>query len=633
MAAAAGVAVACWPMTTRRRVFFGSGSAGAGRGRLGGRGSDNFSQPGGNGGDGGGGGGGGSGFVPGGAGGGFGSGGDFGNFSGGGGGGVGGGGGGTLSNGGGGGGFGGGGAFCATGGFGGGGGYCGGTSGASGGFGGGTGYGIGGSPTLAYGGRGAAMGGAVFNHLGSVHFVNVTATLNRAKGGGSQPGVLSLGAVLFNLNGNATIDFSTLSDNFADTRNTGDEGQGSVYSLAYGNDIGSGGSTSAALTINNSIIRGTLLTFGFCCVRPDVVSAAIDGTATNTATLTYSGANIVGVESGGAYVGNPPLNANPSLGGLANNGGASQTLSPAAGSAAIEAAPNCALAGGGTLTVDQRGVARPQASRCDLGAVEVSAYTLTAQVTDAGHVGSAVSAPATPTPQNGGIVSCTEAGGAACRATYTPGATVSLNLLPVVGWKVDPANTSSDCGVGSGLSGNTYTAVLSANCTVSVAFIFQPCGTAHGLPVNTAPTADLCNTGFSAGPVSGSGPWTWTCSDGGSTEICVAPRSVTSISGPIPGGGTGTATVSGGGSTCYFDSSSGFANVDIVPSLPVPGTVFPQGLFTFTARSCTPGSTVSLDLVYPQALPANASCGNTARPAPIRQRTGIPIRPRSTAMS
>ncbi|MFT3792023.1 MAG: choice-of-anchor Q domain-containing protein [Rudaea sp.] len=58
------------------------------------------------------------------------------------------------------------------------------------------------------------------------------------------------------------------------------------------------------------------------------------------------------------------LDADPKLGALADNGGATQTLLPGSGSAAIDA-------GSCTSAVDQRGIARPQGLGCDIGAVEV----------------------------------------------------------------------------------------------------------------------------------------------------------------------------------------------------------------------------------------------------------------------
>ncbi len=64
---------------------------------------------------------------------------------------------------------------------------------------------------------------------------------------------------------------------------------------------------------------------------------------------------------------------NPNLGPLASNGGPTQTYLPAAGSPAIDKIPNPTTADGFSLCpgTDQRGVTRPQGSKCDIGSVEV----------------------------------------------------------------------------------------------------------------------------------------------------------------------------------------------------------------------------------------------------------------------
>lgn len=61
----------------------------------------------------------------------------------------------------------------------------------------------------------------------------------------------------------------------------------------------------------------------------------------------------------------------PKLGALADNGGSTLTMLPSAGSAALEAIP-AGAAGCVSGATDQRGVARPQGDRCDIGAVEVA---------------------------------------------------------------------------------------------------------------------------------------------------------------------------------------------------------------------------------------------------------------------
>src|SRR6185503_12185102 len=56
----------------------------------------------------------------------------------------------------------------------------------------------------------------------------------------------------------------------------------------------------------------------------------------------------------------------PMLAPIANNGGYTQTMALSIGSAAINTGPNS-----GCPIYDQRGVARPQGNRCDIGAYEL----------------------------------------------------------------------------------------------------------------------------------------------------------------------------------------------------------------------------------------------------------------------
>ncbi len=350
------------------------GAPGGGKGGLGGAGGA-YGSPGGPGGDGGGGG---EGNGPVGA-----SGGSFGN------GGV-----GTASPGGGGGGgvsAGGGAGFSGGGGgFGAGGGYSNNTDrGGTGGFGGGAGSSFthtGASPASFGGGYdatghatgGAGMGGAIFNHAGTVALINVTATGNRAIGGASGAGSSGsgLGAVLFNLNGQVTIDFSTLAGNTLGGNNALSDASGpadgSVYSLAYGYNISSGGASAAALTINNSIVHGTQ-----GATNADVVANLVAGNtaAINTSNLHYAGKNLVQhsyTVSGVTQSGGSPNTADPLLGALSHYlPSASLPVLPiGANSPATDATTNCSLTPTGTLSVDERGTMRAQGAQCDIGAYE-----------------------------------------------------------------------------------------------------------------------------------------------------------------------------------------------------------------------------------------------------------------------
>lgn len=59
--------------------------------------------------------------------------------------------------------------------------------------------------------------------------------------------------------------------------------------------------------------------------------------------------------------------------------------------------------------------------------------------------------------------------------------------------------------------------------------------------------------------------------------------------------------------TCGFDGTPSMmaAAPGAVPATP-PGIVFPHGLFDFKTANCTPGSSVTLTMTFPAALPAGA---------------------------
>jgi hypothetical protein len=359
-----------------------SGASGGGKARLGGVGGNGLNGTGGAAGDGGGGGGGdyGVGF-PGGS---FGSGGAVTAAGSGGGGGVGGGGSpGGSTDGGGGGGFAGGGGVGSSGGSGGGGGFGAGGGGVgSGGSGGGGGFG-GGSGGGLVGGGGAGMGGAIFNHLGTVYLLDVTATGNSANGGGSSGAGngSGIGAVLFNLNGNVTIDFSTLAGNFLSGNNAGADSagpeDGTVFSLAYGNKIQDGSASTATLTIHNSILHGLQADGG---LHSDVSVNVVDGSSTNTSSLVYAGKNFIGQSytvPGVTQSGTSPSTSDPLLGsrslyfGLSGNANPTPMLPIGSNSPAYDAAPSCLEADGTTALVsDGRLASRPYSVQCDVGAYE-----------------------------------------------------------------------------------------------------------------------------------------------------------------------------------------------------------------------------------------------------------------------
>jgi hypothetical protein len=212
-----------------------------------------------------------------------------------------------------------------NGGFGGGGGG-GGEFGGSGGFGGGGGSGNGGSaggfaagggvPEDQGGGGGGGLGGAIFNHRGSLCLVNCTLTANSAQGGnGFDAQGISIffggdagsgyGGAIFNLNGAVSLVGSTIVSNFTipgatatfvpDLMNdpvvtyvvTGGANGGALYNLAYGNKIEDGSASIATVCLTNSILADSIGS------TSDLANNEIDGNQSNIATVTFCTNNLV----------------------------------------------------------------------------------------------------------------------------------------------------------------------------------------------------------------------------------------------------------------------------------------------------------------------------------------------------
>jgi len=136
--------------------------------------------------------------------------------------------------------------------------------------------------------------------------------------------------------------------------------------VAYNEVASEGGGvwTPETLILRNSIVANNTGPVANCFVKPSL-----------TSTLTLIGRNISTDATCGA-AGPAMLIADPLLGGLASNGGPTQTHALLEGSPAIDAALSC------NVTVDQRYVARPQGAACDIGAHEFDAYTKVTLVID-----------------------------------------------------------------------------------------------------------------------------------------------------------------------------------------------------------------------------------------------------------
>ena len=219
------------------------------------------------------------------------------------------------------------------------------------------------------------MGGAIFNHQGTLTLLNSTLSGNTAVGGQAGPaadGGRGLGGAIFNLNGAVRIDYSTIS------YNTADDG-GALYNLGYlAEDLNDpDGHTYTA----HVVAAGSIITEAVVSAAPAMVSGGLQNTVDDPGdtTIDLTASNLIGaateIGDGAVLRGPNTLEGDPVLGPLAENGGLTPThaLSPA--SPAIDTAQ------GTCPSTDQRGEARPSGFACDIGAFELNYFTPPKDVT------------------------------------------------------------------------------------------------------------------------------------------------------------------------------------------------------------------------------------------------------------
>ncbi len=179
--------------------------------------------------------------------------------------------------------------------------------------------------------------GGIVNDGGTMSLTNVTISDNVGDSPFNNVGIHT-GGIKVN-GGTTTILNCTIANNGSDNPVSGDVGGLRIVS----------GST---VNIKNTIIANNVSAPGSIT---DVGGTAIS-----------QGRNIVGNTTGSTGFGvNDFRNVNPKLGGLASNGGTTETYSLLSGSPAINAGSNT-----GAPATDQRGVTRPQDNTVDIGAYE-----------------------------------------------------------------------------------------------------------------------------------------------------------------------------------------------------------------------------------------------------------------------
>lgn len=196
------------------------------------------------------------------------------------------------------------------------------------------------------GNRATDDGGAIWlEGPGSATLTNVTISGNRANNDGGGIRVESGASASFNAN--------TITANTANFDNFGPGGGGGIWSSSSGN------------TIANTILAGNIdSTAGGGTPGPECAGPAVGSAGFN---LVGSLAECTFVSSDGDQTGVTGF----TLGPLAANGGPTQTHALPTGNLAINTGYPGTGSGVPCPSTDQRGTARPQGGRCDIGAFEV----------------------------------------------------------------------------------------------------------------------------------------------------------------------------------------------------------------------------------------------------------------------
>lgn len=221
-------------------------------------------------------------------------------------------------------------------------------------------------------------GGGISNYGGHLTINNSTLSSNSARDGGG----------IYNFDSQLMVTNSTLSGN------TGSNRGGGIYNYApliltnvtlSGNSAPEGGgiyvfSTNFTPYLSNTLIANSLAGGNCAGLTQYLTDNGYNQADDNTCNLA-SGSS-----------------SSPNLGLLADNGGPTQTHALLPGSPAIDQIPSGANGCGTDITIDQRGVTRPQGANCDIGAYEVAVVSDTQS-----PVVSAVSATPNPTPPNASV--------------------------------------------------------------------------------------------------------------------------------------------------------------------------------------------------------------------------------------
>jgi len=215
---------------------------------------------------------------------------------------------------------------------------------------------------ISHNGLGTSLVGGGIRALGSLEVIDSTIAANSAGNGG---GISAVGPVI--------LVRSTLSGNTASTGGGLAADNATLVNSTVSGNTGGGLVAGGTVELSNVTITknvGSGVTAGSLVLRNTIVGRNIPADCV-VASTTGDAYNIDGDGSCGLSGSDQPSTA-PLLGPLADNGGPTFTHALLAGSPAIDMGSPAAPCSGGTAceATDQRGVTRPDGSRCDVGAFE-----------------------------------------------------------------------------------------------------------------------------------------------------------------------------------------------------------------------------------------------------------------------
>ncbi|MCB1093335.1 MAG: hypothetical protein KDL87_17490, partial [Verrucomicrobiae bacterium] len=201
--------------------------------------------------------------------------------------------------------------------------------------------------------RSISHGGGIWNFSTNTAMTLRNSTVSGNSAGFNQAGSLvdssaAGGGIMANTSGGSFfLDHSTVARNVSSRSDTG----GGIWNTGY-------------LSTTNSIVADNI----FQATNASGAGGFAGDILNQAGNWTRSGANVVEVFTNlGAVFGAAHITTDPGLGALADNGGPTRTHAITSASVAYNAAV------GSTLTVDQRGAARPFAGVSDIGAFESGA--------------------------------------------------------------------------------------------------------------------------------------------------------------------------------------------------------------------------------------------------------------------